>query len=109
MKTILIIIALVFPLTQVFGETLYYVDFSSPTHTIGQEPALGGSTYPKDKPTRFGYDHGTAEVLSSYGELDDQPLLLIPEYHTSRPAVRLDYSLAGRDSFLADPGRCCEG
>jgi len=80
------------------AEILYSVDFSSPTHTVGQPPALGGSTYPKDKPTQFGFEWGTAEVITDYDTLD-QPLLLIPEPNPNRPSTRLDFELTGMESF----------
>ena len=99
MKSLLLftLITLVVPTIQ--GEVLYNVDFNPPVHFVGQPPALGGNTYPKDKPTQFGFSWGTAIVLSEYGTLNDQPLLLIPQPDSSRPSVRLDFDLTGKENF----------
>jgi len=99
MKSLLLfaLITLVVPTVQ--GEVLYNVDFNPPVHSVGQPPALGGNTYPKDKPTQFGFSWGTAIVLSEYGTLNDQPLLLIPQPASSRPSVRLNFDLTGKETF----------
>jgi hypothetical protein len=53
------------------GVVYFNIDFSSPPHQVGSQPAYGGGP---DRPTSNWF--GSPQVMSSFGALTDQPLLL---------------------------------
>ena len=55
------------------GAVFYNVDFGTPPHTVGQPPALGAGSLPRDRPTDIVF--GTPMVVASLGDLSNQPLL----------------------------------
>ncbi len=100
MKKIVCFLIAVIIADTINAEILYDVDFSSPTHTLGEPPSLGGTSYPRNTPTSFDHSWGTAEVIQAYGDLTDQPLLLIPEIPSfGIPGAGLRFDLEGKRTF----------
>ncbi|UCE85581.1 MAG: hypothetical protein JSU66_14790 [Deltaproteobacteria bacterium] len=58
------------------ASLIYDVDFSSPTHLVGEPPALGAGPLPRATPTSLSTNTSTATVVAGFGALSDQPLLL---------------------------------
>jgi hypothetical protein len=59
--------------------TLYDVDFNGPPHAAGMTPAFGAGSFPRNTPTSGGQilsPTGTAEVVSSFSPMTDQPVRL---------------------------------
>ena len=56
------------------ADPLYDVDFGTPPHSLGQPPATGAGSFPRDVPTDL---LGTSiEVVAGSGALSDQPAQL---------------------------------
>jgi hypothetical protein len=53
---------------------LYDVDFSSPLHTVGSIPTTGFGAAPRATPTSVTTSTSRVQVVSSYGDLIDQPM-----------------------------------
>ena len=53
------------------AQLFYDVDFSSPTHTVGQPPTTGGGPPPRDTVSSIVF--GDPTVVTAVGALNDQP------------------------------------
>ena len=57
---------------QALTTLLYDIDFSTPPHTVGSPPAVGAGPAPRDTVSSITF--GSPTVVSSFGDLTDQPL-----------------------------------
>ncbi len=71
LKIKLLLLGLVLLAQAAEGVVYFNIDFSSPPHQVGSQPTYGGGP---DRPSRNWF--GSPQVMSSFGALTDQPLLL---------------------------------
>jgi hypothetical protein len=64
---------------EVSGDVLYDIDFSSPTHVVGEQMTVGDGPVPRNTPSMSMFDFGEQIVVTSYGSLTQQPVQLIPD------------------------------
>ena len=80
---------------------LYDVDFGSPPHTVGAEPVVGFGAFPRPTPTLLsvlGAAESSATVVSAFGALSDQPLVLEGDGGESSN-VTLELALPDAESY----------
>ncbi len=90
---ILVVLILIFE-AEVFSDVLYDIDFSSPTHVVGEQMTVGYGPVPRNTPSMSNF--GEQIVVTSYGSLTEQPIQLIPDTSSINPYAysqfRLDLS-----------------
>jgi hypothetical protein len=75
---------------------LYDVDFGSPPHTVNQPPVIGTGPATRHTPTRIWF--GNPIVVSEYGDLVNQPLLLRDD-GTSPYYSQVEFKISGSRGF----------
>ena len=83
--------------SSVFGGVIYDVNFN--TDAVGSPASVGGVGPPFSKPTSLGF--GTSRVVSSFGSLNDKPLVLIPQASGSPRYSQYQFDFAKFDSSPA--------